>query len=82
MEVLLRWVGSLVPPWVWDASQPLAHRYAVGHDCASSNPGFRAAIANSYIRGSVAAALCIGPCAMSTSGTAVASFWPWMARGS
>jgi hypothetical protein len=50
VEVLLRRAGSLVPPCVWDAAQPLAHRYAVDHDCASSNPGFRAAIANSYIR--------------------------------
>jgi hypothetical protein len=37
-------------PCVWDAAQPVAHRYTVDHDCASSNLGFRAAIVNSYIR--------------------------------
>ena len=46
VEVLLRRAGSLVSP----AARPLAHRYTVDRDCASSNPGFRAAIANSYIR--------------------------------
>jgi hypothetical protein len=50
VEVHLRRAGSLVSPCVWDAAQPLAHRYTVDHDCASSNPGFRAAIANSYVR--------------------------------